>query len=333
MFERIFHTYFWVFTCFFLLSASYLCANIASSTIQYYLPPPPPQVQVATGSFSDATFKKRAKYAILNKSNLFDPNQKLIVAQKAPPKPRPRKEAPKTKPKHCDPDGSYKPTKLPLQLKGTVLASDPDYSLAAIWDNKRRKLFVMRVGENFFGIQICRIERDCNKNEDGEDECKSFVKLDRGGGILEYLELGKPPGRGGSYAMRRNMYRKYRKLRNTKLNLKKIKKLGGNRFTIKRDFLDNLTRRLDIVASQAAIVPYFEKGRAAGFRIYHIRNNSLYKKLGLKNGDVIKRINGYEFTSPQKALEAYSNLMSANNLSVEVKRGGKMVNFGYKIKQ
>jgi len=224
---------------------------------------------------------------------------------------------------------------LPLELRVTSITSDPDYSLAVIFDARRNRLFATRVGENFFGIRICRISSEPPKGvkktvAQSSKKQKTYVFIDRGRGKLEYLELGKRANTAGNY--RRKLYRNFRRLRNTKLNLNKIKKVGGDHYRISRDFLDKLTQRLDIVGSQAAIVPYFEKGKSAGFRIYRIRKNSLYQKLGIKNGDVIKRINGYEFTTPQKALEAYSNLMSANNLSVEVKRKGRMKNFRYEIK-
>tara|TARA_B100000609_G_scaffold199183_1_gene201100 strand:+ start:4260 stop:5150 length:891 start_codon:yes stop_codon:yes gene_type:complete len=293
-----------------------------STLVRLFVAAPTPYVETPKVTNHAAYSKLRAQFAILNKGNLFDTKNQPVVASKEPPKKRETKTDASKTASSCDPNGQYQRSSLPLQLKGTVIASDPSYSLAVIYDARRRKRFVVRVGETFFGIKICRVERDKNKG---------YVKIDRGQGRLEYLELGAAAGRGGG-SYRRKLYRHYRKLRNTKLDLSKVRKLGGNRFRISRNFINQMTGRLDILASQAAIVPYFQKGRSVGFRIYNIRKGSVYQKLGIKSGDVIKRINGYEFTSPQKALEAYSNLTSAGNLSVEVMRKGKAKNLSYEVK-
>ncbi len=343
MFEKIFRTYFWVFNVIFLLMTSYFMAQTTSNMVRYFFPPSPAYVPPRQSSNNTVVSRLRAEFAILNKSNLFDPKQSSVMPRKAPPKVVKKKKVdPHKKHVYCDPDGDYsKLAQLPLEFKAASLTSDERYNLAVIYDLKRRKNFVVRQGENFFGIRICKISAQppkgvsvpktppSKKNYQAEPK-KAYVYIDRGRNKLAYLELGRKGKGSGDY--RRSLYRTYQRLRNTKLNLDKIKKTGNDQYRISRDFLDKLTQRLDIVASQAAIVPYFEKGKSAGFRIFRIRRGSLYEKLGIRNGDVIKRINGYEFTTPQKALEAYSNLMSATNLSVEIKRGGRMKQLRYEIK-
>ena len=48
--------------------------------------------------------------------------------------------------------------------------------------------------------------------------------------------------------------------------------------------------------------------------------DSLYAKIGVQNGDVIRRINGYEMNSPAKALEIYQKLRDAHRIEVELER-------------
>ncbi len=353
--KKLLHSYFWIFTSFFLLSSSYLLAQTTSHAVRLMLPIQKTYTVTAKSSTQETGYQRnvRAHYAILNQKNLFDEKQKLIT-----PPPPPLKVKKKKKPKKrktCDPKASYKRTQLPLQLKGTSVASDPNFSIAVIYDAKTRRTFAVRPGDEFNGIKICDIEagplfiKKVKKlyyvtNKQGKAlkmtrivkevvKKPSYVKLDRGNGRFEYLEQGAPAGRGGNYSRHnRKLYQQYRRLRNTKMNLSQIRKTGDKQYSLPRSLLNTVTNRLDVLASQAAIVPYFKKGRPAGFRVYHIRKGSLYQKLGMKNGDVIRRINGYEFTSPQKALEAYSNLLSAKNLSVEILRKGKLKNFSYEVK-
>jgi type II secretion system protein C len=323
--EKFFRSYFWLVTLTFLGSSSYLLAHTASSVVRMMLPSPVAfrLTPRAKNQINTALLKKNAAFSILNKGNLFDTKNKPVIRPLVTKKPKDdkKKDDPnKNKPANCDGKGQYKPSQLPLQLKGTTIASDPDFSVAAVYDARRRKVFVVRTHEVFYGIKICKVE-------------KGYLKLDRGMGRLEYLELGKPPGRGGKYNARRKLYRQYRKLRNTKLDLSSIKKKGSNQYSLSRGFLTKMTKRLDIVASQAAIVPYFSKGRPAGFRLRNIKKNSMFTKMGIKSNDVVLRINGYRFTSPQKALEAYSNLLYARQLSVTVMRKGKPVRMTYSIKE
>ena len=58
---------------------------------------------------------------------------------------------------------------------------------------------------------------------------------------------------------------------------------------------------------------------------------SLYSKIGLQNGDVVTRINGYEMSSPERGLEIYTKLKDAKQVNVDVKRRGKPMTLVYAI--
>jgi general secretion pathway protein C len=74
------------------------------------------------------------------------------------------------------------------------------------------------------------------------------------------------------------------------------------------------------LAMQARIVPAFRDGVAIGFKLFAIRPGSLYADAGIQNGDVIESINGYDLTSPDKALEMYSLLTHGDRFDIEVER-------------
>ena len=58
----------------------------------------------------------------------------------------------------------------------------------------------------------------------------------------------------------------------------------------------------------------------------------MFAKLGLSNGDTIQKVNGFELTSADKALEVYSSLRDAKSLMVSIERRGKPVTLTYTIK-
>ena len=55
----------------------------------------------------------------------------------------------------------------------------------------------------------------------------------------------------------------------------------------------------------------------------------MYAKIGIQNGDVIRRINGYEMNTPDKALEIYQKLRDASR--IEIERRGDVLRKLYSI--
>ena len=53
-----------------------------------------------------------------------------------------------------------------------------------------------------------------------------------------------------------------------------------------------------------------------------MRPDTLLGMLGMENGDRLQTINGFDMTSPEKALEAYARLRTADHLTVPVNRKG-----------
>lgn len=106
----------------------------------------------------------------------------------------------------------------------------------------------------------------------------------------------------------------------------------GSNCTIERALVDKLLSNTNSLASAARFVPSVKEGKPNGFKVYAIRPNSLFAKIGLQNGDTIKGINGFEMTSPDKALEVYTKLRSASHLGVQLDRRGETVTLDYTIK-
>jgi general secretion pathway protein C len=111
-----------------------------------------------------------------------------------------------------------------------------------------------------------------------------------------------------------------------------IKQLSEDSYEIDRDLVNKLLANPMSVAQGARIVPSVKDGKPNGFKLYAIRPNSVYAKIGLRNGDTIHAINGFELTTPDKALEVYTKVREASNLSVSVIRRGKPTTMNYNIR-
>jgi len=110
-----------------------------------------------------------------------------------------------------------------------------------------------------------------------------------------------------------------------------IAKTGDYSYKIEREALEGWFDNPVCFGSQARIVPYMQDGVVTGFKLFAIRPNTLYSRLGFKNGDVILEINGVKMTNPKDALKVYQEVKDAKTVSVEILRRGKSKALEYMI--
>jgi general secretion pathway protein C len=113
---------------------------------------------------------------------------------------------------------------------------------------------------------------------------------------------------------------------------KGIQKVGGSEFNVDRGVVDKILENQAELMRQARIVPEQENGKIVGIRLFGVRPDTLLGTLGMENGDRLEKINGFDMTSPEKALEAYARLRTADHLTVSVNRRSQPMNIDYNIK-
>ncbi len=77
------------------------------------------------------------------------------------------------------------------------------------------------------------------------------------------------------------------------------------------------------------VMPHFEAGRINGFRVFALAPGSAWSKSGLRNGDVVRSINGQEISSVQQAYEILSQLKGTAGLRIDVDRGRRRQTITY----
>ncbi|MBL0215005.1 MAG: hypothetical protein IPQ07_14105 [Myxococcales bacterium] len=111
-----------------------------------------------------------------------------------------------------------------------------------------------------------------------------------------------------------------------------IKTIGANRREITRALVDRVFANPMAVAKEARLVPAVKDGKPIGVKLYAIRPGSLFARLGFVNGDLLMRINGFDVTQPDKALEVYTKLRDAKQLVFSIVRQGKALELIVDIK-
>ena len=105
-----------------------------------------------------------------------------------------------------------------------------------------------------------------------------------------------------------------------------IKKTGENTYTIKRELLEQLEQSPEKLYSQLRMVPHKdENGDIDGFQISGVRRDSVFYKLGMKNGDIVHSVNGYALTSVNATMEAYEALGGDGTYAFSLTREGQSI--------
>jgi general secretion pathway protein C len=305
--EVLFKRHFWIIHLLFVLAVAWLVMRTGNAFIETALLPLP------TGKARPVQAQRVVPVAALNLD-------RIAKALGLPvPKPEPVVQEP-TVPS-VDLNSAPVHTTLRVKLLGTLVSEGmPEWSVASIQDIVTLKTNTYMIGDRVQGAEVVAIERlrviVINNNR------REFIDATPGDASgappppapiisAKAVDSGPPP----SVALGAG-----------------VKQLSDNDYEIPRAEIDKTLANLNDVAMQARIVPAFKDGVAQGFKLFSIRPDSIYSKIGIQNGDVIKRINGFDLNSPEKALEIYSKLKESSRIDIEVERNGAAVRKTYNVK-
>ena len=296
--ELVLQRYSWVGTALAAVLGAYLCAGIVNTVVATAIAPKPGLLQQSVSTSPQAVANPpRTELDAERLAKTFDL-----------PLPKPASE---TGPAEV-PEKAWNATPVRSSIRatlvGTALASPARYSLCQLTNGDTNETLVYAIGDKFMGARIYAIEKDrVLVDNDGHNEY-----IDNSAAAAPNLGVYTPPA--GQPAADNN-----------------VRQLSDNQYVLAKSTVNAALTDLSQLATQARIVPSFKNGVANGFKLFSIVPDSLYAKIGIQNGDVIRRINGYEMNSPDKALEIYQKLRDANRIEVELERRGETIRKSYSI--
>lgn len=111
-----------------------------------------------------------------------------------------------------------------------------------------------------------------------------------------------------------------------------IRQVAQDSFHIDRLEVDRAMNNLNELFTQARAVPYSSPdGATQGFRLFSIKPQSLVDRIGLKNGDIVQRVNGVEISDPSTAFGLLQELQGHSQVRVEVMRNHQPLTLSYEI--
>lgn len=234
-------------------------------------------------------------YSLIAKRNMFDVKEK---------------KAPVTDKEAMPPEV----TRLKLKLWGTI-ASSSNQRAAIIEDGKTSKQMLLREGDKIQTAVVKKISRgEVILSVNNKDEVLLIEKPThaargaKGGG--DHPGLSPPE-----------------LVTNTGIEMSP----DGELVTIDRDTVQSAMQNVNELMKQARVRPHFTNGEPDGLRLSAVRPNSLFRQIGLQSGDIITGVNGDPIQSVDDALRFYTSLKDANDVALQVRRGGIERSINYRV--
>jgi len=111
-----------------------------------------------------------------------------------------------------------------------------------------------------------------------------------------------------------------------------VANMGGGNFVIDQRALNAALDNPAQAMSDARLLPSMKDGKVEGFRISEIKPNGVFAMVGMKNGDILLRLNDFPVDSPDKALQSFIALKGQSSLKLDLIRDGQPVTFNYDIR-
>lgn len=191
---------------------------------------------------------------------------------------------------------AYKKSTLDIDLVGTIVVSDQSRSVAAIELKGEKKIEPFVVGDTILSkAVVVNIAR------------RKVILRNTASGELEYIGMKDDDTpvtasmNGGASG---------------------IKQISQDKISIDRKELNKSLENINELLTQARAVPNIENGVINGFKLFGVQPGSLYQKLGAKNGDIIKSVNGIDIKDPATAMSLFQQLQTMNRLEFKIQRGG-----------
>lgn len=107
---------------------------------------------------------------------------------------------------------------------------------------------------------------------------------------------------------------------------------GAGNFVIDQRALNAALDNPAQAMSDARLLPSQKDGKVEGFRASEVKPSGLFSMIGIKNGDVLLRLNDFPMDSPDKALQSFIALKGQNRLKLDIIRDGQPQTFNYEIR-
>jgi general secretion pathway protein C len=190
----------------------------------------------------------------------------------------------------------------------TESVNDPWWSLTSLRDASEPSARLRRVGDGVAGKQVAFIGYNPRQQA-------PTVWLQGRSGSCQSMLFQKPVSVADTAASQST----------EPASLPGIHRLSDTELRVERAVVETTLADPTSLMRSVRVVPDKQGGQIVGLKLLGIRPGSLLGSVGLESGDRLESINGLSMNSPEKALQAYAQLRTAQRLNVQVSRRGRPV--------
>lgn len=201
---------------------------------------------------------------------------------------------------------TLEPTKLKISLKGTV-TGDKHNAVAIIEDIGKRTQGLYRVGDNVMNAVVKAILRG-----------KVVLSV---GGQDEVLVMPEPSSSGPLLSET-----------SVRTNNALVPRDVERSITVRKQDLEESFENIDNLMAQVRVTPRLKGGNLEGLTVTGIKANSILRKMGLRNGDIILAVGGHPVSAPDEILGMYNDIRSGSDVSLLIERRGQQRSLNYNIR-
>ncbi len=208
-----------------------------------------------------------------------------------------------------------------LSLIGVVVSKDASSSLAIIKEEGSGQILLLQKGESVFGLKLVQVEENgvVLENEGIRHQILIGKRLNFKGELGEKQNENKSPTQ--------NLIKTAEKgapndslinnpIMDEGLDFRKIE-------LVKSDIKNKIQLEWPLIMKEIRFIPHTLNGRTRGFKIISLPKTGILSEIGIRENDVIRKINGVELNDLSTLFHLYSEIKNENECEVIIEREGK----------
>lgn len=196
-----------------------------------------------------------------------------------------------------------------LMMLGTVVGSFRE-TFALVRHTKKNEERVFRLGEMVFDAgRLVEVKREQAYIEIGGKKVELLTPLAPPSALPAGQQLPAAPSNGSG-----------------------VTSSGAGNYLIDQRALNAALDNPAQAMTDARLLPSQKDGKIEGFKVSEVKPSGIFSMIGIKNGDVLLRLNDFPMDSPDKALQSFIALKGQSRLKLDLIRDGHPATFNYDIR-
>ncbi len=109
------------------------------------------------------------------------------------------------------------------------------------------------------------------------------------------------------------------------------RKIGEDSWLLSGDKLTDVVSNINQYVGQVVAYQHRKNGKPAGFKIRHLKEGNDFEKMGIEDGDIIKKVNGLDINDLSDVLTNIYKLSDETSFQMEVTRNNQTKTLNYQL--